>query len=224
MDTPVSLNGLATISHPSVLIIEPHLTPVSALHEWREAMPDIAFDVCTSGAVGLSKVRQGDYHTVISDPTLIETDHYSFLKDTLRLSCPVPVLISAKTGDFARVGQALNEGALDVIPCPARGRQASSIIRSALWLYRLRLTMYERRRRLQALLERRVGQSALVSSRTASALLEQTIRDIQDTNARFDRTIQQIESSLRVLEDSSHRIESQTREIARGMIRLMSHS
>jgi hypothetical protein len=61
-----------------------------------------------------------------------------------------------------------------------------------------------------------------VSSRAASALLEQTIRDIQETNVLFDRTIQQIEASLHVLEDSSHRIESQIRESAMRMVLSMS--
>ena len=55
-----------------------------------------------------------------------------------------------------------------------------------------------------------------------SALLDQTIRDIHQTDRVFDRTIQQIEMSLRVLEDSSRRIESERRAYAMRMVRLLS--
>jgi hypothetical protein len=57
---------------------------------------------------------------------------------------------------------------------------------------------------------------------TSSALLDQTIRDIHQTDRVFDRTIQQIEMSLRVLEDSSRRIESERRAYAIRMVRLLS--
>ncbi|HEY7128886.1 MAG TPA: hypothetical protein VH332_04400 [Nitrospira sp.] len=223
MDTPLaSVTGLATNSNLSVLIIEAHPTWLKVPQEWRNTMPDITFDVCTSDEVGRSKLSQGRYHAMISDTRLIEANHYSLLKMALDVYCPVPVLISAQADDLARASQALYEGALAVIPCASTGREASSVIRSALWVYRLQLTLCERRRRLQALVERRAGQSASVSSRAASALLERTIRDIQETNARFDRTIQQIEASLHVLEDSSHRAESQIRECAMRMVRLLS--
>ena len=52
--------------------------------------------------------------------------------------------------------------------------------------------------------------------------MDQTIRDIHQTDRVFDRTIQQIEMSLRVLEDSSRRIESERRAYAMRMVRLLS--
>jgi len=58
-------------------------------------------------------------------------------------------------------------------------------------------------------------------SHGASALIDQTIRDIQQTDKVFDRTIQQIEMSVRVLEDSSRRIESERRAYAMRMVRLL---
>jgi hypothetical protein len=74
MDSFASVRGLATISNPSVLIIEPHSTLSRLRQEWRETMPDITFDVCVPGEAGPSKQRQGLYHTVISDTTLIDAD------------------------------------------------------------------------------------------------------------------------------------------------------
>ena len=125
-------------------------------------------------------------------------------------------------GDVPVVVRALGEGALDVIPCPPRDRQALPAIRSALSLYRLRLIMHERRQRLQGLFDRRKKRSVQPFYQTASALLDQTIRDIHQTDRVFDRTIQQIEMSLRVLEDSSRRIELERRAYAMRMVRLLS--
>jgi DNA-binding response OmpR family regulator len=216
-----SLPGLAPVSDPSVLIIESHPTFVKILPELQHYMPNIVFDVCTSHEDRLSTLRQGRYHTLITDTALVHANQCSILKEALSAPCPVPVLISAKAGEIGAVIPALDEGVLDIIADPPSGRQASLTIRQALWLYRLRLTMRLRRERLKALLERRAGRSAAISSRGASVLLEQTIRDIQQTNVVFDRTIQHIERSLRVLEDSSHRLESQARESAMRKVRLL---
>jgi FixJ family two-component response regulator len=217
------LSGLGPSPAPSVLIIEPQPTFAKILtREAQQAMPDIVFDVRTSREHGLSALRQGQYHTVITDARVVEPDHYSILKEALSLPCPVPVLISATAGDLAVVVRALGEGALDVIPCPPRATQALPAIRSALSLYQLRLIMRERRQRLQALFDRRKKRSVPLLSHGASALLDQTIRDIQQTDKVFDRTIQQIEMSVRVLEDSSRRIESERRAYAMRMVRLLS--
>jgi FixJ family two-component response regulator len=220
-----SLSGLAPYPDSSILIIEPQPTFAKILtREWQQAMPEILFDVRTSHENALSALRQGRYHTLISDAGVVEADHYSILKQALSLPCPVPVLISAKAGDVPVVVRALGEGALDIIPCPPLGRQALPAIRSALWLYRLRLMMRERRQRLQALLDRRKERTVPPLSHAASALLDQTIRDIHQTDRVFDRTIQQIETSVRVLEDSSRRLESERRAYAMRMVRSLSPS
>jgi DNA-binding NtrC family response regulator len=218
-----SLSRLVPCPDPSVLLVEPQPTFAKILtREWQHAMPEIVFDVRTSHENGLSALRQGRYQTLISDAGVVEADHYSILKQALSLPCSVPVLISAKAGDVPVVVRALGEGALDIIPCPPRGRQVLPAIRSALSLYRLRLIMHERKQRLQGLFDRRKKRSVQPFYQTASALLDQTIRDIHQTVRVFDRTIQQIEMSLRVLEDSSRRIESERRAYAMRMVRLLS--
>jgi DNA-binding NtrC family response regulator len=102
-------------------------------------MPNIVFDVRTSHEDRLSTLRQGGYHTLITDTTLVHANQCSILKEALSAPCPVPVLISAKAGEIGAVIPALDEGVLDIIADPPSGRQASLTIRQALWLYRLRI-------------------------------------------------------------------------------------
>jgi DNA-binding NtrC family response regulator len=182
-------------------------------------MPDVGFEVCASRVDGVSKLEGGQYHAVISDPRLAEAADYSLLDHTQSLSCPVPIVLSEKNGDGQAVSRALARGALDLIRCSFSGIQASEVIRRALWLYQLRLTIFHRRQRLDAL---RLGHQAVpLTPYQSRYLVERTIQNIEEAHLLCERTIQQIESSIQVLQDICDHFESDARECALRVARLL---
>ena len=203
---------------PSILIVESHPKFLESLpRTLKSTMPDIDFEVCTSRDDGLSKLESGRYHAVISDPRLAESADYSLLERSQSLSCPVPFLLSEKTGDGQAVTRTLARGALDMIRCSFSGIQASEVINRALWLYQLRLTIYNRREALRL----RHAARAHIRSEMKMALVERTLKNIQEAEYLCQRTIEQIESSVRVLEDIARRAESEARECALRVARFL---
>jgi DNA-binding NtrC family response regulator len=226
MDIPLgslkSFNRFVPQSDPSVLIIEPNPTRHRSLSEAvLGTMPELVVDACASREHGLSKLRIGRYHAVISDVSLMEADHYSLLQFAQRLPCPVPVLLSAEAGEASAVSRALKQGALGVIRCSSPDVEAIGAVKPALWLYQLRVSLYNRRQRLNALRERQTRRSSAARSERANALLRDTIQDIEQMNELCERTIQQIESSLRTLEDVSLQVEARMREDAMRKVRVL---
>lgn len=224
MNSPPRLSAdtstVGVLRNPSVLIIESHPRFFESLpRTLKSAMPEVAFEVCASRADGLSKLESGRYHTVISDPHLVEAAEYSLLDRSQSLACPVPVLLSEKQGESQLLTRALARGALDLIRCSSTGTQASEAIKRALWLYHLRLTIHTRRQRLESLRLRHQPLSLAASK--SRYLMEQTIQSIEEAHLLCERTIQQIEASVRVLEDICRNAESEARECALRVARLL---
>jgi DNA-binding NtrC family response regulator len=225
MDTPLAtlaISGKAVPLHDaSVLIVESNPTFYESLpRTLRSAMPEIVFDVCSSRDDGLSRLEKGSYHAVISDARLAEAADYSVLKRAQSLSCPVPVLLSEKTGDSQAVSRALARGALDMIRCSLSGVAASEVIRRALWLYQLRQTIHHRRQRLETLRSEHITYTRTVPMQTMM-LVERTMKNIEEAEHLCERTIQQIESSIRVLQEICDHFEADARECALRVARLL---
>jgi DNA-binding NarL/FixJ family response regulator len=205
----------------SVLIVESHPQFLESLpRTLKGTMPEVVFDVCASRDDGLSKLETGRYHTVISDPRLAEAADYSLLRRTQSLSCPVPFLLSEKPGDSQVVSRALTRGALDMIRCSFSGFQASQVIRRALWLYRLRLTIHNRRQRLDAFRLRHAACPRAIPE-LPMRLVGRTLEHIEKADFLCHRTIDQIESSVRVLEGICRQVESEARACALRVVRLL---
>ena len=140
---------LESLRDPAVLFIESNPDVLEALpHTLGRALPDVTIDGCASAERGLLLMNSGRYHAVVSDMRSAEADDYSLLKGAEALSCPIPLLLSAKGSDAQALKRALGRGAFDVIRNPSREIEASETISRALWFYRLRLTIYHRRQRL----------------------------------------------------------------------------
>ena len=216
----MKMQSMAPQSHPSILIVEPDPRFVEALSfALRSALPDLVFDVCVSRDDGLSRIHGGNYHAVLSDAHLAEDDDFLLLKEAQRLSCPVPLLVSEKGDGNVQIFSGLIEhGAFDILRCLSPHVDPSSVLRPALWLYRLRVTIHERRRRLEAFRVRRnIAQKNASAQRMA--VLDRAIHDIEQTTLMCERTHEQIESSLRVLEEVSRQIESSAMESAMRTVR-----
>jgi DNA-binding NtrC family response regulator len=216
------MQSLAPLPHPSVLIVEPDPRFVESLpFTLRHAMPDVEFDVCMSRDEGLSRIHSGSYHAVVSDAHLAEDNGFLLLKEAQRLSCPVPLVVSERgERNIQALSVLITHGAFDILRCLAPHAEPSRILRPALWLYQLRVTIYERRQRLEAF---RVRRNIVETNASAQrmAVLDRALQDIQQTTRMCERTHKQIESSLRTLEAASRQLESSAMEGAMHTVRLL---
>lgn len=86
------------------------------------------------------------------------------------------------------------------------------MIRRALLLFQMRLTIYARRQRLsQYRPHEALGHTMSIQRR---AVVEKAVQDIQEMDRVCDRTLRQVESSLRILEDISRQFETDVRDCA----------
>ena len=205
---------------PSVLVVvsDPELEALPTT--LRGVMPELRFDVSASRDDGLSKLEVGHYHSVISDARVAEAGEYSLIKCAQTLSCPVPIVVVEKNRDSAVLSRVLAHGAFDMIRYSLRGTEAAEVVRRALWLYHLRLTIYNRRQRLETL-RRRHAESSVKTAVHTIHLLQRTIHHIAEADLLCERTIQQIESSIRVLQEICDHFESDARECALRTARLL---
>lgn len=222
---------LESLRDPAVLFIESNPDVLEALpHTLGRALPDVTIDGCASAERGLLLMNSGRYHAVVSDMRSAEADDYSLLKGAEALSCPIPLLLSAKGSDAQALKRALGRGAFDVIRNPSREIEASETISRALWFYRLRLTIYHRRQRLNEYRRKKNGRTIRSRNRRTSLRGSQSsgdkssrrpIQDMEQTNLLCERTIRQIDTSLRMLEQISHQFELHTRNCAERIVRLL---
>ena len=160
---------LESLRDPAVLFIESNPDVLEALpHTLGRALPDVTIDGCASAERGLLLMNSGRYHAVVSDMRSAEADDYSLLKGAEALSCPIPLLLSAKGSDAQALKRALGRGAFDVIRNPSREIEASETISRALWFYRLRLTIYHRRQRLNEYRRKKNGRTIRSRNRRTS--------------------------------------------------------
>ena len=136
---------LDSLPDPAVLFVDSNPDLLEVLpHRLKRVLPDVAIDRCASVDEGLLLMSGGRYHAVVSDARSAEADDYSLVKGADALSCPIPLLLSAKGSDTQALQRTLGRGAFDVIRNPSQVMEASETINRALWFYRLRLTIHHR--------------------------------------------------------------------------------
>ena len=160
---------------------------------------------------------------MISDAPTATNNNFLLLKTAQSFSCAVPFLAAAKGQYEAALSDLLRHGAFDILRCCCGPGEPSRVVRPALWLYQLRLTMHHRRQRLEAFRRRRENDRTMHSVQRVE-IIQRTIRDIEQTNLLCERTMKQIESSLEVLERISHGVERHARECAMRMVQLLENS
>jgi DNA-binding NtrC family response regulator len=180
--------------------------------------PEDLLDVSSSHEDGLSKLETGRYHAVISDARLAEAADFSLLKRTQALPCPLPFLLSKKSGDHQAVTAGLKLGAFDMIRYTCRGAEAAAVVKRALWFYQLRFTVFYRRQRLETFRRRH---TALGLQPGQTELLRRTIEKIEEADRLCQQTIEHVESSIRALEETCNHVEAEIRECAMRVARLL---
>ena len=221
---------LDSLRDPAVLFVDSNPDLVATLpRTLGRVLPHVTMDACASAERGLVLMKSGRYHAVVTDTRSAEADDYSLLKGAEALSCPIPLLLSVKGSDAGALKRTLGRGAFDVIRNPSREVEASETINRALWFYQLRLTIYHRRQRLDEYrLKKKLCDDASehedISCRVSEQrrrIVEKAVQDMEQTNLLCERTIQQIDTSLRMLEQISRQFELHTRDCAERIVRLL---
>ena len=221
---------LDSLRDPAVLFVDSNPDLVATLpRTLGRVLPHVTMDACASAERGLVLMNSGRYHAVVTDTRSAEADDYSLLKGAEALSCPIPLLLSARGSDAAALKRALRRGAFDIIQNPSRELEASETIGRALWCYRLRLTIYHRRQRLNEYRRKQrlydsTAEHEDISQRISEQrrrIVEKAVQDMEQTNLLCERTIRQIDTSLRMLEQISNQFELHTRGCAERIVRLL---
>ena len=210
MDPPPRLSSNGLPPRP-VLLAESHPKLLDSLFQTlNDTIPDLTIDVCTSSDQVRSKLASGSYHAIIADAKLAVSDSWSLLKDYQSTRSHTPFLVSIGSSEQALARQALEAGAFDALVKPIDGKQIEKIVRPALWLYQLRVTIHLRQQRIRQYKER-LAASTIISP-AHKQKLKQNYLDIEEANLACQRSINHIEESLRHLENSALNIEAEARQ------------
>ena len=206
----LSSNGLPP---RPVLIAETHPKLISSLFQTlNDSIPDLTIDVCTSSDQVRSKLASRPYHMIISNADLALMPGGSLLKHHQSTGSHAPFLVSIGSSEQVFARQAVEAGAFDVLRNPVDANQIEKIVRPALWLYQLRVTIHLRQERIRQYKERLAASTIISPARRQN--LKQNYLDIEEAYRACQRSIDQIEVSLRYLENSAHDIEAEAHQRA----------
>lgn len=204
----LSSNGLPP---RPVLLAEVHSEPLDSLSQiLNNTIPDLTIDVCTSSDQVRSKLVSAPYHLIIANANFAVRDRDSLLKNHQSTGSHAPFLVTIGSSEQDLARQALEAGAFDVLRKPIDTKQIEKSVRPALWLYQLRVTIHLRQERIRQYKER-LAASTIISP-THKEDLTQNYRDIEEAYLACQRSITQIEVSLRYLENTALQIEAEARQ------------
>ena len=202
-----SVNGLP----PYVVLLAE--TDSKVLNNLPQALtttyPDLSVDVCSSRDHALAKLATGSYHAIIANAHLAVMDDQFLLRYQQTVQPYVPFLVSTEASERALAEQALKSGALNLLVQPIDAEQIQNTIRPALWLFQIRLTIHRRQEHARKLRERLTISSISSAHRKG---IEQNLRDVEDVYSSCLRAVDQIESSLRYLQETAADLEREAHE------------
>ncbi|HKR78289.1 MAG TPA: response regulator [Nitrospira sp.] len=194
-----------------MLLAEIHPKLLNSLFQTlNDTIPDLTIDVCTSSDQVRSKLVSRPYQMIIANANLAVMDGGSLLKYYQSSGSHAPFLVSIRSSEQALARQAVEAGAFDVLLNPIDVNQIEKIVRPALWLYQLRVTIHLRQERIRQYKERLAASSIISPAHRQN--LKQNYLDIEEAYRACQRSIDQIEVSLRYLENSALDIEAEARQ------------
>jgi len=197
---------------PRILIAENHLPTLESLVQtFRDRqLLYLDIDVCTSHRSAVRKLLRSPYELIISGAHLAEIDSFLLVNRTRALEAFVPLVITAATGEKESARRVLKQGAFDLIPTPLDHEQTVSTIRLALWHNRLTALIASRDKAL----ERYRYHIADYPGNRSGEAFRKILTSIEQSIDAHERTIHQIETSLKRFADLAKTVESQARERA----------
>jgi DNA-binding NtrC family response regulator len=156
------------------------------------------------------KLVASTYQLIISSAHLAEIDNFLLLQRAQALAAGVPLVITAATGEKVSARRVLEQGAFDLISTPLEQTQTVSTIRLALWDNKLNALIASQHNALES-----YRQHSTVYSDTRRGHAFRTIlTSIEQSVAVHERTIRQLETSLKRLNDLAKIVKNQARALA----------
>jgi PleD family two-component response regulator len=176
----------------------------------KSTIPHLSVDLCNSRDCAISQLSSDPYHVIITNANFAVMDSCSLLKGYQSIRSQTPFLVTIGSSEHALARQALRAGAFDVLVNPIDAQQIVGVVRPALWLYQLRFKIHLHRNKLRQY-QQRLDASTMISP-TDRQILKQDCLDIEKAHSACERSIKQIEDSLRHLQNIAHNIEVETRQ------------
>src|SRR5262245_13534483 len=191
------------------LLVQPNVSAAQSFFEiFGDRRLDVNFDVCTSHRSAVRKLLASPYQVIISGAHLTEIDEFLLLQRAQALDAVVPLVITVGTDEKAAARRLLEQGAFDLIPTPPEHEQTVSTIRLALWHQKFNALIAAR----DKVLERyRRHIDDYPGNRSGNAF-RAILMSIEESVAAHDRTIRQIETSLKYFTDLAKTLENQAQE------------
>ena len=120
--------------------------------ELRTSMPGIALNLCSSHSYAMHTLTTACYQVVLFGAQFSETGNFLLLKQHRACQPGVPILLVAERQERDLVQRALEqEDVEDIVVWPLLRGQVKNSVQDGMCLYRTRLTMADRRKRLALL-------------------------------------------------------------------------
>ena len=171
---------------------------------------DFDFDVCTSHRGAVRKLLASPYQVIVSGAHLAEIDDFLLLTRSQALEVIVPLVITVATEEKASARRVLEQGGFDLIPTPLEQEQTVSTLRLALWQHKLNALIAAR----DKVLERYRRHIDDYPGNRSGEIFQSIMTSIEQTVAAHERTIQQIETSLKCFTNLAKTVENQARDRA----------
>jgi response regulator RpfG family c-di-GMP phosphodiesterase len=208
--SPDFLRTISSSQTPRILIAESNGSTVESLIQTiGDRRLDVDYDVCTSHNHALVKLFRSPppYQVVISSVRLAEIDNFFLLKHNHNHQSFVPFVVTSGALDTESSRRALEEGAFDFISTPLEHEQTVSTIRLALWHNKFKALIASR----DKVLERYRQHIAEYPGNRNGGGFQAILTSIQQTVSAYERTIHQIETSIKCYTDLAKTVEDHDR-------------
>lgn len=198
---PLPVPVLIAASNPSLLDSLPPALSGS--------VPDIAISLCSTRDYAMEKLALARYQLVVTGVDFAEAENFALLRRHRDYQLYTPFIVTAEAGDRLLVTRAVEFGIDDIIVTPVDQVQAQDSLRRALWLYQMRVAMAQRKQTLEKL---RRWRDIVPVKEPAGTVIDERMLDMKETLRAYERTIEQIETSLKYLTGVAESYETQARE------------
>jgi len=174
----------------------------------NDRIPGIALSLCSSRKDAMHALTLSRYQLVVSDVALAEAENFSLLRRHRVYQPFSPFIVTAQREDRLLATRAVEYGVDDIIVSPIDQVEAENSVRRAMWLYQMRVMMSQR---IQTLDKLRNWRAIANVTETVGALVDERVLGMQETVDAYQRTIQQIETSLKYLTGVATHFETQAK-------------
>jgi len=177
-------------------------------------LSDLHFHICTSFYEVERELLMNPYQTVIANMLLMHEPDSSLITLTQSLHPAVPLIITVNASEASDAAKGLSKGVFGCIKKPVRAPKAVQLIRTALSLYELQVTISQRNQMLASLRQQREVLCSHSSNRNLVHLMDRTVANYAVAVTTCEKSIVAMETSLARLTGVASKLVEETRKQA----------